>query len=62
MLGQAMIHRDRIKLIVAAVIGAALGGVTGVVLGHERLGILIWALIGAVVVSGVVYFYRSLRR
>ena len=57
-----MIQWDRIELIVAAVIGAALGGVTGVVLGHERLGILIWALIGAVVVSGVVYFLRSLRR
>jgi len=57
-----MIQWDRIELIVAAVIGAALGGVTGVLLGHERLGILIWALFGAVVVSGVVYFYRSLRR
>ena len=62
MLGRAMIQWDRIELIVAAVIGAALGGVTGVVLGHERLGILIWALIGAVVVSGVVYLHRFFRR
>jgi hypothetical protein len=34
MLGQAMIQRDRIS---------------GIVLGHEWLGILIWALAGAVV-------------
>ena len=58
MLGQAMIQWDRIELIVAAVIGAVIGGVTSIVLGHEGLGTLIWALIGAVVVSGVVYFHR----
>src|SRR5262249_20671113 len=42
--------------------GAGVGGITGIVLGREELGTLIWALIGAVVVSGVVYFHRSLRR
>jgi hypothetical protein len=50
-----MIQPDQIKLIVAAVAGAVLGGVTGVVFGHERLGILIWALAGAVVIAAVFY-------
>jgi hypothetical protein len=62
MLGQAMIQRESLELLLAAVAGAGLGGVTGLVLGHEELGTLIWALVGAVVVSGVVYFYWSLRR
>ena len=62
MLGQAMIQRDQLELLLAAVAGAGLGGITGIVLGHEELGTLIWALVGAVVVSGVVYFYWSLRR
>ena len=62
MLGQAMIQRDQLELLLAAVAGAGLGGVAGIVLGHEELGTLIWALVGAVVVSGVVYFYWSLRR
>ena len=57
-----MIQRDQLELLLAAVAGAGVGGITGIVLGHEALGILIWALIGAVVVSGVVYFHRSLRR
>ena len=57
-----MIQRDRIELIVAAVAGGVIGGVTGIVLGHEQLGILILALAGAVVVSGVVYFHRFFRR
>jgi hypothetical protein len=61
MLGQAM-KPDRIELILVAVIGAVLGGVTGIVLGRERLGLLIWAIAGAVVVSGVVYFHRFFRR
>jgi len=60
-LGQAMIQRHRIELIVVAVIGAVLGDITGIVLGHEWLGILIWALVGAVVVSGMVYFLRGRR-
>jgi uncharacterized protein YcfJ len=47
-LGQAMIQRDRIELIVVAVIGAVLGGITGVALAHDWLATLIWALIGAV--------------
>ena len=50
-----------IELLVAAVTGAVLGIVTGYALGHEWLGILIWALIGAVVVGGAVYCYRAFR-
>ena len=57
-----MIQRDRLELLLAAVAGAGLGGVAGIVLGHEELGTLIWALVGAAVVSGVVYFYWSFRR
>ena len=57
-----MIQWDRIELIVVAVAGAALGGIAGIVLGHEQLGVLIWALVGATLVSGVVYFYWSFRR
>jgi len=62
MLGRAMIQWDRIELIVAAVAGAVVGGVAGILLGHERLGTLIWVLMGAVVVSGVVYFHRFFPR
>ena len=59
----AMVQTDRIELLGAAVAGAVVGGFTGIVLGHEHLGILTWALTGAVVVSGVVYFHRrSFRR
>jgi len=56
-----MIKPDRIELLVAAVAGAVLGGVSGVVLAHERLGILIWAVAGAVVVSGAFYCLRFIR-
>jgi len=59
---QAMIHPDRIEQLVAAGGGAVLGTVTAYGLGHERLGILIWALAGAVVVSGLVYCLRFFRR
>jgi hypothetical protein len=62
MLGQAMIQRDQLELLLAAVAGAGLGGITGIILGHEELGTLIWALVGAVVVSGMVYFHRFFRR
>ena len=62
MLGQAMIQRDQLELLLAAVAGAGLGGVAGLVLGHEELGTLVWALVGAVLVSGVVYLHRFFRR
>ena len=53
------VYGDRAELRVAAVAGAVLGIVTGYSLGWFNM--LIWALIGAVVVSGAVYCYRALR-
>ena len=55
-----MTNRDRAELQVAAVIGAVLGGVTGYLLSYlvesgGWLKILIWTLIGAVVVTGMVF-------
>ena len=61
-----MTTQDRAELQVAAVIGAVLGGITGSPMSY-RAGsggwpkILIWALIGAVVVSGMVYCLRAFR-
>jgi len=57
-----MIHPDRLELLIAAVAGAVIGIVSGSWLGHERLGIITWALVGAVVVSGLVYCLRVFRR
>ena len=54
-----MIQPDQIKLIVAAVAGAVVGIVAGKLLEHEWLGILNWALVGAIVASVVVYLHRS---
>jgi uncharacterized membrane protein YeaQ/YmgE (transglycosylase-associated protein family) len=56
-----MTNPDRTELQVAAVIGAVLGVVTGYLLGHGWLNILIWGLIGAVVVDGLVYCLRVFR-
>ena len=61
-----MIKPDRKELEVAAVVGAVLGGVTGYLLSNlvESVGwlkILIWALIGAVVVTGIVFCLRAVR-
>jgi len=52
---------------VAAVIGAVLGGVPGYLLSSlvesgGWLKILIWALIGAVVVTGMVFCLQALRQ
>jgi uncharacterized membrane protein YeaQ/YmgE (transglycosylase-associated protein family) len=63
----AMTNRDRAELQVAAVIGAVLGGVTGYLLSYlvesgGWLKILIWALIGAVVVTGMVFCLRAFRQ
>ena len=58
---KAMVKPDQLELLIAAAAGAVLGIVTAYSLGHERLGILTWALIGAVVVGGVVYCYRFFR-
>jgi hypothetical protein len=61
-----MTSPERTELQVAAVIGAVLGGVTGYVLSNlvengGWLKILIWALIGAAVVSGMVFCLRAFR-
>ena len=61
-----MTSRDRAELQVAAAIGAVLGGVTGYLLSNlvesgGWLKILIWALIGAVVVTGIVFCLRAVR-
>jgi hypothetical protein len=46
---------DRKGLRVTAITGAALGVVTGYLLGHGWLNI--WGLIGAVVVAGMVFVF-----
>ena len=61
-----MTKSDRAALQVAAVVGAALGGVTGYLLSNlvesgGWLKILIWALIGAVIVTGIVFCLRAVR-
>jgi F0F1-type ATP synthase assembly protein I len=57
-----MIDPDRVELQVAAVVGAVLGIVTGYLVGSGGWFImLIWALIGAVVGSGLVYCLRVFR-
>ena len=56
-----MIDQDRAELQVTAVVGAALGIVTGYAIGKPLFGILIWGLIGIVVVRGMVYCLRAFR-
>jgi hypothetical protein len=56
------LSEDQVELIVAAVLGAALFGILiGYSLENGWFGIIIWALIGAVVVSGAVYCLRISR-
>ena len=54
-------YQDQAGLIIATLAGAGFGIVIGYRSGNEWLGTLIWTLIGAVVVSGVVYFHRFFR-
>jgi hypothetical protein len=54
-----MIDQDRAELQLAAVVGAVLGIVTGSLAGSEWFIVVTWALIGAVVVSGMVYCLRA---
>ena len=56
------LSEDQVELIVAAVLGAALFGILiGYSLENGWFGIIIWALIGAVVVSGALYCLRISR-
>ena len=60
LVGAPMINQAELK--VAAVVGALLGIITGYLVGSGGWFImLIWALIGAVVVSGLVYCLRVFR-
>ena len=63
MLRQAMkpLSEDQVEPIVAAVLGALFGILTGYSLENGWFGIIIWALIGAVVVSGALYCLRISR-
>ena len=55
-------YEDRAELIIAAVTGAVLGFVGGYYVDHSRrFGLLIWALVCAVIVSGMVYCLRAIR-
>src|SRR5215469_13373636 len=65
--GAPMTKPDRGELEVAAVVGAVLGGVTGYLLSNlvesgGWLKILIWAIIGAVVVTGMVFVFELFAR
>ena len=63
MLRRAMkpLSEDQVELIVAAVLGALFGILTGYSLENGWFVIIIWALIGAVVVSGALYCLRAFR-
>ena len=63
MLRRAMkpLSEDQVEPIVAAVLGALFGILTGYSLENGWFGIIIWALIGAVVVSGALYCLRISR-
>ena len=54
-----LMDEDRVELLISAAAGAGLGIVAGYLLGHGWLNVVIWALIGAVVVSGAVHCYRA---
>jgi uncharacterized membrane protein YeaQ/YmgE (transglycosylase-associated protein family) len=55
------LSEDQVEPIVAAVLGALFGILTGYSLENGWFGIIIWALIGAVVVSGALYCLRISR-
>jgi hypothetical protein len=61
MLRQAMLKPDQLELLIAAVTGVVIGVVAGY-LDHSRgFGMLVWALVCAVIVSGMVYCLRAFR-
>jgi hypothetical protein len=54
-------YEDRVELLVSAIAGAVFGIVSGYLVGSRGFNILIWALVFAVVVSGMVYCLRVFR-
>ena len=54
-------YESQVGLLVSAIAGAGFGILIGYRSENEWLGTLIWALIGAVVVSGAFYFGRASR-
>jgi uncharacterized membrane protein YeaQ/YmgE (transglycosylase-associated protein family) len=54
-------YEDQVGLLVATLAGAVLGIITGGALEHGWFNMLIWALIGAVVLGGWVYWHRAFR-
>ena len=60
-LGQAMIQRDQLELLLAAVAGAVIGVVAGYLGDSRGLGLVIWTVGFAVIASGLVYFLRGFR-
>ena len=61
LLKQAMIKPDRQELLIAAVTGAVIGVVAGYLDESRGLGLLIWTVGFAAIVSGLVYFLRGFR-
>jgi type IV secretory pathway TrbD component len=56
-------YEDREELIIAAATGGVIGFVGGYYLDHSRgFGILIWAIVCAAIVTGMVYYLRAFRR
>ena len=53
-------YEDQVGLIIATAFGALLGLVNGYSPGHEWFNLL-WALVGAVIVGGLVYYHRASR-
>jgi len=54
-------YEDRVELLFSAVAGAVFGVVSGYLIGSRGLGLLIWPLIFAGIVSGMVYCLRAFR-
>ena len=54
-------YEDRVELLFSAVAGAVFGIVAGYLDESRGFGLLIWAVVFAVIVSGLVYFLRGFR-
>ena len=56
-----MTYEDRLELLISAVVGAVVGLVIGHVFRYGWMNMVVWGLIGAFVVSGMVYVLRASR-